>query len=144
MNLNYKLEKSIISWQRQKIKILRYNLDSFYSYKIIQDYNYIFIHHLWHDDIFDIDHHDLNINHIVFKTKIEYTLANIFDMLMNKVINKQYNINDELIISIIINVYPFARFNYKYFKYIYDYCQHIDLKNKVSSRILLYNLIDTK
>ena len=142
--LNSKLEKEIIEWQRQKIKILRYNLDSFYTYKIISYQNFIFIHHLWHSELFDIDQYDINIDHIKNKNTIEYTLGNIFDMLMNKIINQQYDLNNSLILSIIINIYPFARFNYKYFKYIHNNCQHISFKNKVSSRILLYELINNR
>lgn len=142
--LHPKLEQEIIDWQRQKIKILRYNLDSFYNYRIINYNNYIIIHHLWHDELFDIDQYDLDINYITYKNTIEYTLGNVFDMVMNKVINKQYDLNDNLIMSIIINIYSFARFDYKYFKYIYDNCQHEDFKDKVGSRILLYNLVNKK
>ena len=80
----------------------------------------------------------------MFKNKIEYTLGNVFDMIMNKIINKQYDLNNDLIISIIINIYPFARFNYMYFKYICDNCKYLSFKDKVASRILLYNLIDEK
>jgi len=140
--LNTELEKKIINWEKQKIKILRYNLDSFYTYKIFKYKNILFVHHMWHGELFDVDQYDININNIEFKNAIEYTLGNIFDMIMNKVISKVYDLNNNLIISIIINIYPFARFNYKYFKYIYDNCQYTDFKNKIGSRILLYDLIN--
>ena len=139
-NLNAKLEKNIINWERQKIKILRYNLDSNYIYKIIKNRNMIFIHHLWHGELFDIDQYDMISNHIVYKNSIEYTLGNVFDMVINKAIHKYYNINDKVIFSIITSTYPHARFNYDYFTYISDNCVDVSFKDKVNSRILLYNL----
>lgn len=138
--LHSSLEQEIIDWQRQKIKILRYNLDDFYNYQIVTVNNYIMIHHLWHGELFDVDQYDLNTNHIIYKNTIEYTLGNVFDMVINKVINKQYDLNNNLIMSIIVNTYPFARFNYNYFKYLYNNCKYENFKNQVGSRILLYNL----
>lgn len=142
-NLNDKLATMIIDFERQKLKICRYNLDSNYTYHIVNDGMNIFIHHLWNNCLFDIDHFSQETNDIVYQQSIEYTLANIFDMVINNCIHDINDINDASILNIVINTYPHARFNYSYFKYISNNCVINDkFVKRVNARIVLYNLQD--
>ena len=142
-NLDNNLATIIIDFERQKLKICRYNLDSNYTYRIVNDGMNIFVHHLWNNCLFDIDHFSQETNNIVYQQSIEYTLANIFDMVINNCIHDVNDINNASVLNIIINTYPHARFNYSYFKYISNNCVINDeFIKRVNARIVLYNLQD--
>lgn len=140
-NLNSDLEHNIIEYERQKIKICRYILDSNYSYKIVTDGLYILIHHLWNNYLFDIDYFSQETNQLISNKSIEYTLANIFDIVLSNVVNGVMDLNDHIVLSIVINTYPYARFNDVYFKHISEKCSNPVLVEKVKARIILQSLL---
>ena len=139
-NFHPDLTKNIINWERTKLKICRYVLDSKYIYRVIYDDANVFIHHLWNNYLFDVDCFSLETNDIICKQSMEYTLANIFDMILANLVNGNLSLNDN-INAIIMNTYANARFNLTYFRYLSDNCKNKEFVDRVNARIVLSNLL---
>lgn len=139
-NFHPDLTKNIINWERTKLKICRYVLDSKYIYRVIYDDVNVFIQHLWNNYLFDVDCFSLETNDIICKQSIEYTLANIFDMILANLVNGNLSLNDN-INAIIMNTYANARFNLTYFRYLSDNCKNKEFVDRVNARIVLSNLL---
>lgn len=139
-NFHPDLTKNIINWERTKLKICRYVLDSKYIYRVIYDDVNVFIHHLWNNYLFDVDCFSLETNDIICKQSMEYTLANIFDMILANLVNGNLSLNDN-INAIIMNTYANARFNLTYFRYLSDNCKNKEFVDRVNARIVLSNLL---
>ena len=141
LNINYKLKKKILNYEKEKIQICRLNLNNNYKPIVIYDKysNNIYIHHTWNDSIFDIDHFSEQYG-LLSQQSIEYTLSNIFDLLLITVIHNTYMLYDANIQAIIILLYPFARFNYPHFKFLIDNFPDKKFVDKVSATLTLYDL----
>lgn len=141
LKINNKLKKEIINWEKEKIQICYINSNNKYKPIVIYDQHShnIFIHHTWNGNIFDIDHFSEKQG-LISQQSIKYTLGNIFDLILVTVIHNTYMLNDINIQAIIMLLYPFARFNYSYFKFLVDNFPNKEFTYKVSAKIMLYDL----
>lgn len=140
LNISNNLKDIILDWEQQKIKVCRINLNyNYIPYVIVYpNTNDIFIHHTWNGSIFDIDHFSENLS-LLYYQPLEYTLGNIFDLVVSNVIKNKCSLNDTDIQAIIISTQPFARFNYSYFKFLENNFPDKSFVNKISAIILLYD-----
>lgn len=100
--LSKSIMNKILDWERSKLKICRYTLDSNYRYRIVTDEDKIIIQHSWHNYLFDADYFSRITNNFISNQSIEYTLGNIFDTIVLYVMNNNVNLNNNLIFNMLI------------------------------------------
>lgn len=142
LDIDTNLKKQVIEFERQKVKICLINLDNNYKVNVILLDNYIRVHHIWNNNIFDIDIFPVtHWDDYAFKltdSMIEYTLANIFDLIMASMINNINDIKDTNIQSIIRLTFPYSRYNYKYYKYLINNFPDAEFISKIRARMFLF------